>query len=228
MSPAAGGVKVERQVLAGYIDHTLLKPDATGAQIKQLCDEALEHSFRAVCVNSRWVGLCAERLAGSAVAAAVTVGFPLGAVDSGIKAAEAAFAVEWGAAELDMVIDIGAAREGEYSRVCDDIAAVRRAAGSQAVLKVIVETALLSDEQIVRVCGAAEDAGANMVKTSTGFAGGATVEHVALLRRSVSDSLGVKASGGIRTYDQALAMIEAGATRIGTSAGAAILQAAPG
>lgn len=219
---------MRRQELAGSIDHTLLKPDATRAQIEQLCDEALEHGFCAVCVNSLWVGLCAERLAGSAVAAAITVGFPLGAVDSRIKAAEAAFAVERGAAELDMVIDIGAAREGEYSRVRDDIATVRRAAGSQAVLKVIVETALLSDEQIVRVCGAAEDAGANMVKTSTGFAGGATVEHVALLRRSVSASLGVKASGGIRTYGQALAMIEAGATRIGTSAGAAILQAAPG
>lgn len=219
---------MNRQELAGYIDHTLLKPDATRAQIEQLCDEALEHGLRAVCVNSLWATLCAKRLAGSAVAAAVTVGFPLGAVDSRIKAAEAAFAVEQGAAELDMVIDIGAAREGNYSRVHDDIAAVRRAAGLNPLLKVIVETALLSDEQIARVCGAAEDAGANMVKTSTGFAGGATVEHVALLRRSVSDSLGVKASGGIRAYDQALAMIEAGATRIGTSAGVAILQAAPG
>jgi ribokinase len=219
---------ISSRELAGTIDHTLLKPDAPAGAIETLCDEAVRYRFKAVCVNSGQVARVAERLQGSEVKVCAVVGFPLGAMDSEAKAFEARRAVEQGADELDMVLNIGALKSGDLPSVEDDIRAVRHAAPPPIVLKVIMETCLLTGEEKVAACGAAVRAGADFVKTSTGFSGGgATPEDVALLRKSVGPGTGVKASGGIRDYAGAVIMIEAGADRIGTGSGTAIMESAP-
>ena len=209
--------------LAGLIDHTILKPDATEVQVLDFCEEARTHGFRSVCVNSIHVPLVAETLRGSAVRTCSVVGFPFGAMPSDIKAAETARAVANGADEIDMVIAIGALKEGRDDHVLHDIAAVR-AACPDAVLKVIIETCLLTDDEKRRVCHIAKQAGADFVKTSTGYStSGATVADIALMRAAVGPDMGVKASGGVRTREAAEAMIAAGATRIGSSSGIAIV-----
>lgn len=218
-------MKRDPQVLAGMIDHTILKPDATRAEVARLCDEAIAHGFASVCVNGVHTDFVAERLKGSKVKTCVVVGFPLGASGAGAKADEASRAIADGADEIDMVIDIGALREGDLDRFRTDIAAVRRATAGK-VLKVIIETCLLDDAQKETACQIAKEVGADFVKTSTGFStGGATVEDIALMRRVVGPEIGVKASGGVRTAETAWAMVEAGATRIGASAGIAIIGA---
>ncbi len=221
------------QELARLIDHTALKPDTTEARIRTLCDEARRYGFAAVCVNPCYVPLAAELLQGSAVAVCTVVGFPLGANRTAIKAAEAEQAIRDGAAELDMVLNIGFLKSGRLQEVLEDIRAVvdvaraaRPPAGrDRTLVKVILETALLTDAEKETACRLALEAGADFVKTSTGFAGGgATVEDVALMRRVVGDRMGVKASGGIRTRAQAEALVAAGANRLGTSAGVALIQ----
>lgn len=208
--------------LASYIDHTLLKADATEAQITRLCEEAREHRFASVCVNPRWVPLCARMLAGSGVNVCTVIGFPLGASSSAVKAAEARQAVEDGAGELDMVISVGDLKAGNDEYVREDIRGVVKAAAGKTV-KVIIEACLLTDEEKTCACKLAMAAGADFVKTSTGFStGGATVHDVELMRAAVGPNFGVKAAGGIRTRQDALAMIVAGANRIGASAGIAI------
>jgi deoxyribose-phosphate aldolase len=211
--------------LAALIDHTLLKPDAERREIEALCDEALEHGFAAVCVNPFWVKHAAARLAGASSRVATVAGFPLGASTTDAKAYEASRAVADGASEIDMVLNVGALRSGDVAVVRADIAAVVRAChAGRALVKVILETGLLSDAEKERACLLAREAGADFVKTSTGFGpGGATAADVALLRRTVGPDLGVKASGGIRDLATATAMIEAGATRLGTSSGLRIL-----
>lgn len=205
------------------IDHTQLKANATRAQIEQLCDEALEHHFASVCVNTCWVPLAAEKLAGSDVKVCCVVGFPLGAMLTAAKAAETRLAVEAGAQEIDMVINVGWLKDGDDDAVKSDIAAVVEAASGNCV-KVIIEACLLTDEEKVRACELAVEAGATFVKTSTGFStGGATVEDVALMRKTVGDRCKVKAAGGIHTAEEAAAMVEAGADRLGCSAGIAIV-----
>ncbi len=209
-----------------YIDHTLLKPAATRADIAKLCAEAKEYRFASVCVNSAHIAEVAAALAGTDVAPCCVVGFPLGAMETEAKAFEAARAAALGAKEIDMVIDIGAAKEGDFARVEADIAAVVSAIQGRAKLKVILECCLLTDEEKTAACLAAKRAGADFVKTSTGFStGGATEHDVALMRAAVGDDMGVKASGGIRTREDALRMIAAGASRIGASAGIAIVTA---
>ncbi|GAB2542497.1 deoxyribose-phosphate aldolase [Brachybacterium huguangmaarense] len=208
---------------ASLVDHTLLSPTATRAQIEQLCREAEDLGFFSVCVSPTRVALAAERLAGTDVAVCTVVGFPSGAHLSAVKAAETSAAVADGAQEIDMVIDLGAAKDADWTHVESDIRAVVEAAGP-ALVKVILETCLLTDDEIVRACEASVRAGARFVKTSTGFSThGATVEHVALMRRTVGPDVGVKASGGIRTREALDAMVAAGASRIGASAGAALL-----
>ncbi|MBN2781273.1 MAG: deoxyribose-phosphate aldolase [Candidatus Marinimicrobia bacterium] len=210
--------------LAHYIDHTLLKPQATRADLDTLCAEALEWGFAAVCVNPVNVRHCADKLKGSKVRIAAVAGFPLGASLPEIKAAETARAVTDGADEIDMVMNIGALKEGRIDAVREDIRAVVLAAAGKTV-KVIIETCLLSESEKISACELSRDAGAHFVKTSTGFStGGATVEDVALMKKTVGSLLQVKASGGVRSYEEALAMIRAGATRIGTSSGVAILK----
>ncbi len=210
--------------LARYIDHTLLKPDATEAQIRQLCAEAIEYGFASVCVNPTWVPLAAQLLAGAQPVVATVIGFPLGATLPVVKAFETHQALTEGATEFDMVINIGALKSRDFRLVERDIAGVVDAAQGH-VVKVIIETALLTDEEKVEACVIAKAAGADFVKTSTGFASkGATVEDVALMRRIVGQDMGVKASGGIRSAQDAKAMIEAGATRIGASAGVKIIK----
>lgn len=210
--------------LAKLIDHTLLKPEATEAQIRQLCDEAKAHGFRSVCVNPCWVPLCAELLQGSDVKVCTVIGFPLGANRTEIKAVEAEDAIDRGATEVDMVINVGALKAQQYDVVRNDIRAVVDAAAGKALVKVILETCLLTDEEKVKACQLAKAAGADFVKTSTGFSkGGATVDDVALMRKTVGPEMGVKASGGVRDYAATMAMVAAGATRIGASAGVAIL-----
>ena len=210
--------------LAAMIDHTILKANATRLQVEKICDEAREHHFASVCVNSCWVPLVHERLEGSSVKTCTVIGFPLGAMSTAGKAAETRAAVADGADELDMVINVGWLLAGEDKAVQDDIAAVVEAAQGRCV-KVILETCLLTDEQIVRACELSVAAGATFVKTSTGFStGGATVEDVALMARTVAGRCKVKASGGIHTADEARAMVEAGADRIGTSSGLAIVE----
>jgi deoxyribose-phosphate aldolase len=209
--------------LAHWIDHTLLAPDATEGQVEPLCREAIAHAFRSVCVNPIHVRYVAARLQGSAVKACSVVSFPFGAAPTRAKAMEAAAALEDGAAEIDMVLALGRLKAGQLDAVRADIAQVKRACGP-ALLKVILETCYLTDEEKVTACRLAQEAGADFVKTSTGFGpGGATVEDVALMRRTVGPEMGVKASGGIRTFAAAKAMIAAGATRIGASASLAII-----
>ncbi len=208
--------------LASYIDHTLLKPDASPSQIAGLCAQARQWGFASVCVNPRWVSLCKSELAGSSVKVCTVIGFPLGASATVIKAAEAAQAVLDGADELDMVISVGDLKAGEDNYVRADIRAVVKATGGKTV-KVIIETCLLTDEEKTRACKLAMAAGADFVKTSTGFSsGGATVSDVKLMRAAVGPNFGVKAAGGIRTREESLALIKAGANRIGASAGIAI------
>lgn len=212
--------------IAAAIDHTLLKATATSEQIKMLCAEAKEYAFKSVCVNPYWVPLCARELAGSNVLIATVVGFPLGANSTSIKVEEARRAVAEGALEIDMVINIGKAKEGDWDAVRNEIAAVVQAS-KPAIVKTIIETCYLTQEEKVAACRAAVAAGAAFVKTSTGFGtGGATVEDVRLMKETVGDAAQVKASGGIKTYEEAIAMLEAGATRIGASAGVAIMKEA--
>jgi deoxyribose-phosphate aldolase len=213
---------------ARYFDHTLLKADATPKQITALCDEARLYGFAAVCVNPVNVKLCAKLLQGAGVEVCTVVGFPLGATTSAVKVYEAQQTIRDGASEVDMVMNVGALKSGDYELVKGDVAAVAAACREQdVVLKVIIEAALLTNEEKEVACQLAMAAGADYVKTSTGFGpGGATVEDVALMRRVVGPTLGVKAAGGIRTYADAQAMIKAGANRIGASAGVAIMQEA--
>ncbi len=209
-----------------YIDHTILKPTTSVTDIIRLCEEAAEHRFAAVCVPPSYVGLAANRLSGTKVNVATVIGFPLGSSTTAVKVAETKDAVENKADEIDMVVNIGAIKSGMWDAVTADIRAVVEAA-DDAKVKVIIETSQLTDEEKVRACSCVIEAGADFVKTSTGFiGGGATVEDVALLRRTIEAkgaSCRIKASGGIRTKADALAMIEAGADRIGTSAGIAIV-----
>jgi deoxyribose-phosphate aldolase len=212
--------------LARYIDHTLLRPDATAAEVDTLCDEALQHRFASVCVNGSWVKRCSEILAGSGVAVCSVVGFPLGAMATEVKAYEARRAIEDGACEIDMVMNIGAHKSGDEEFVLRDIKAVAGVCHTLgARLKVILETALLEESEKVRACELARMAGADFVKTSSGFAkGGATVADVALMRRVVGPTMGIKAAGGVRDAKDARAMIEAGATRLGASASVDIVR----
>lgn len=215
--------------LAPLIDHTLLKPEATGAQVEALCGEALAYGFASVCVNPVWVPLAAGLLKGSPVRTCTVVGFPLGASATRAKAFEAETALRDGAQEVDMVLALGPAKSGDWDRVAADLQALRAAAPAPAVLKVILETCLLTDGEKVRACELAAEAGLDFVKTSTGFStGGATRADVALMRRTVGTAMGVKASGGIRTYGTALAMVQAGATRLGLSASVAVARGEAG
>ncbi len=209
--------------LAPLIDHTLLKADATAAQIETLCGEARHYGFASVCVNPVWVALAARLLAGSPVRTCTVVGFPLGATSTVAKACEAEVALRDGAQEVDMVLAIGPAKSGDWPKVAEDLRSLRAAVPQPAVLKVILETCLLTDSEKARACVLAREAGLDFVKTSTGFStGGATEADVALMRQAVGTGLGVKASGGIRTYEAALAMVFAGATRLGLSASVAV------
>lgn len=210
------------------IDHTLLKADATESALRQLCQEAREYGFFSVCVNPRWLPLAAELVKGSDTCAITVVGFPLGASSSKSKAFEAADAIQKGAAEIDMVLDLGSAKSGLWKLVQDDIYEVVRASGEKKV-KVILETCYLSDDEIRRACAASVEAGAQFVKTSTGFGpSGATAHHIRLMRECVGPKIGVKASGGIRDYSTARALVEAGANRLGCSASIAIVEAKEG
>ena len=220
------GVIPEDKSLARMIDHTLLKPEATADMIAQLCFEARKHHFASVCVNPTHVKLCADLLRGSDVKVCTVVGFPLGATATDVKVFETKNALENGATEIDMVINIGALKAGDTALVARDIREVVVVAHEVDVLvKVIIETALLTDEEKIVACLLAKEAGADFVKTSTGFSsGGATVHDVNLMRKTVGPDLGVKAAGGIRTYQDAELMVAAGATRLGASAGVKILQ----
>ena len=206
-----------------YIDHTLLKADASIAAIKKLCAEAKEYDFASVCVNPGFVKLCAEELKGTDVKVCTVVGFPLGATSTESKVFETKQAVKDGATEIDMVINISRLKDGDDEYVLEEIRQIRKACKGN-VLKVIIETCLLTDEEKIRVCKLAKKAKATFVKTSTGFStGGATVHDVKLMRKAVGKKMGVKASGGVRTAEDFLAMIKAGATRVGASAGIAIM-----
>ncbi len=210
--------------LSKYIDHTQLSADATKDKIKKLCDEAKEYDFASVCVNSCWVKYCAEELKDSSVNVCTVVGFPLGAMETRAKAYEAKCAVEDGADEVDMVINIGFLKDGDYESVEDDIREVKKACGDK-LLKVIIEACLLTDEEKVKACELSLAAGADYVKTSTGFSKwGAKEEDVALMRKTVGDKCGVKAAGGIRDRETAEKMIAAGASRLGCSAGIQIVK----
>ena len=232
-SAAAGGgeqndavvdIPVVPSDVAQYVDHTLLKPEATVEQIDKLCDEAKANGFYSVCVNSSWVSRCARNLQGSAVKVCAVVGFPLGAMSGRSKNFETRHAIEDGAREIDMVINVGALKSKDFKAVEEDIRWVKRACTRNIILKVIIETALLADDEKVLVCQIAKNAGADFVKTSTGFSHhGATVKDVRLMRRTVGPKLGVKAAGGVRSFDDAVEMIKAGATRLGTSSGVKIV-----
>lgn len=214
--------------IAAAIDHTLLKPDAVATDIDRLCEEALEYRFAAVCVNSRWVARVASQLAGSSVRPCAVVGFPLGASLGSATAFEARMAIDAGAGEIDMVLSLGDALAGDWDKVREGIAAVYAACGATP-LKVILETCLLNDAQKRRACEICAEVGVAFVKTSTGFSsGGSTVSDVALMRSVVGPEMGVKASGGIRDRETAIAMLEAGASRLGCSAGVAIVSGETG
>lgn len=210
--------------IASYIDHTVLRANATVADIDNLCKEAIEHRFAAVCVNPVYAARAASMLAGTGVRTCTVVGFPLGATYPAAKAKEAELAVADGATEIDTVIPVGLLKAGYFDRVREDIFAVVQASGD-AVVKVILENCLLTEKEIVTACQLCVEAGADFVKTSTGFStSGATIEHVALMRKTVGEGYGVKAAGGIRDLATTLAMIEAGASRIGTSNGVGIMK----
>lgn len=207
-----------------YIDHTILKPETTKEQVAQILAEAKEYDFASVCVNPTWVAYAAQELKDSDVKVCTVIGFPLGANTPALKAFETKDAIENGADEIDMVINIGALKSKNDELVLEDIQAVVAASGDKLV-KVIIETCLLTEEEKVKACQLSKEAGADFVKTSTGFStGGATVEDVALMRKTVGPDMGVKASGGARSYEDAIAFIEAGATRIGASSGVAIMK----
>ncbi|MEX2053349.1 MAG: deoxyribose-phosphate aldolase [Candidatus Paceibacterota bacterium] len=209
--------------LSQFIDHTALKPNMTGEQIRKLCAEAKKYQFASVCINPTWVNICANLLSGTEVKVCTVVGFPLGANLPEIKADEARLAVKQGAHEVDMVLNVGALKSGNLELVEQDIRTVRNVV-PKATLKVIIETCLLTDAEKVVACKLSQKAGADFVKTSTGFStGGATVEDIRLMREAVGPDMGVKASGGIKDFTSAKAMIEAGATRLGCSAGVAIV-----
>ena len=209
-----------------FIDHTILKPETTQEQVEKILSEAKEYDFASVCVNPTWVSLAAESLKDSDVKVCTVIGFPLGANTSAVKAFETEDAIANGADEIDMVINVGALKAGNDALVLDDIKAVVDASGDKLV-KVIIEACLLTDDEKVRACQLSKEAGADYVKTSTGFSpGGATVADVALMRKTVGPDMGVKASGGARSYEDAIAFIEAGASRIGASSGVAILNGA--
>ena len=211
---------------AKMIDHTILKPDATKEEVKKLCEEAAEYGFCSVCVNSSIVYYCAQQLKDSDVKVCTVVGFPLGAMSTDGKVSETVAAIEDGAEEIDMVVHVGMIKSRDWDYVKQDVASVVEAAGGRAVVKVILETCLLTEEEIVTACQICKEAGAAFVKTSTGFStGGASVKDVALMRKTVGLVMGVKASGGIRTLDKAKAMVAAGADRLGTSSGVAIVRA---
>ena len=212
--------------ITSIIDHTLLKPEATKEMIEKLCSEAKEYNFFSVCVNPYYVKTAKEELEGSNVKIATVIGFPLGSTPKEVKAFEASEAIKNGADELDMVINIGALKDGDYTTVEEDIKAVVNEVTDKALVKVIIETCLLDDEEKKKACEIARAAGADFVKTSTGFStGGATVEDVKLMREVVGEDLGVKASGGIRDYETAKKMVEAGASRIGASSSIEIAKA---
>jgi len=221
------GVIPEDKSLARMIDHTLLKPDATADMIAQLCYEARKYHFASVCVNPSFVKLCAQLLKDTDVKVCTVIGFPLGATSTEVKVFETTDALEKGATEIDMVINIGALKAGDHEYVANDIRQVVTVAhAADALIKVIIETALLTDEEKIVACLLAKEAGADFVKTSTGFSsGGANVHDVALMRRAVGPDLGVKASGGIHTHEDAEQLVAAGATRLGASAGIKIIQA---
>ncbi|HEM5491175.1 TPA: deoxyribose-phosphate aldolase [Streptococcus suis] len=207
-----------------YIDHTILKPETTKEQVAQILAEAKEYDFASVCVNPTWVSFAAQELKDSDVKVCTVIGFPLGANTPALKAFETKDAIENGADEIDMVINIGALKSKNYDLVLEDIQAVVAASGDKLV-KVIIETCLLTEEEKIKACQLSKEAGADFVKTSTGFStGGATVEDVALMRKTVGPDMGVKASGGARSFEDAIAFIEAGATRIGASSGVAIMK----
>ncbi|SCX89341.1 deoxyribose-phosphate aldolase [Alkaliphilus peptidifermentans] len=211
--------------IAKYIDHTILKPDVKKKEIIQYCKDAKTYGFFSVCVNGSNVAIVADELKGSDVKVTAVVGFPLGASTMEVKAFETSNAIDNGANEIDMVINIGALKSKEYDLVYKDIEAVVNAAKSKAIVKVIIETSLLTDEEKVKVCELAKQAGADFVKTSTGFStGGATAEDVKLMKETVGENVQVKASGGVRDYKTAITMIEAGATRIGCSASISIVK----
>lgn len=225
ISSTLGGIP-QNLNLAGMIDHTLLKPDATPDQIAQLCFEARKYGFASVCINPAWVSLCAQLLQGSPVKVCTVIGFPLGASAPEVKAFETQNAIDHGATEIDMVINIGALKARDLDLVAKDIRGVVAAAHARGpIVKVILETVLLTDEEKTIGSLISKEAGADFVKTSTGFAGGgATVHDVALMRRVVGHEMGIKAAGGVRTYEDAESMVKAGATRIGASAGVKIIQ----
>jgi deoxyribose-phosphate aldolase len=218
-----------KATLAKTIDHTLLKAIATADQVRELCAEARKNGFASVCVNPCWVNLCAKELAGTDIIVCTVIGFPLGANAPEIKAAEAKLAVAQGAREVDMVINLGAAKAGDWKMVEEDIRGVVVVAeAGQAIVKTILETCYLTDVEKVKACEAAMRAGAKFVKTSTGFGtGGASIEDVKLMRKTVGDKLQVKASGGIRSYHDAILMLDAGADRIGASSSIAIVSELP-
>lgn len=214
------------RIVPSLIDHTLLKPEAAEGDVRRVCEEARRFGFASVCVNPCWVRLAAELLQDKASRVCSVIGFPLGANETRVKLAEAREALNAGASELDMVMNVGALRSGFYGQVRDEITALAAMAHeSGAILKVILETCLLSRDEKVKACELAAEAGADFVKTSTGFStGGATAEDVCLMRATVGDALGVKASGGVRTWEALQQMVRAGATRIGTSSGVSILR----
>ena len=216
-------MKYTKEEMLSKVDHTLLKPEATWPQIQTLCDEAIANHCASVCINTCYVKQAAQYMAGR-VPVCCVVGFPLGAMDTASKAFEAKTAVENGASEVDMVINVGALKDGKYDFVRSDIQTLKEVCGKDIVLKVIIETCLLTDEEKVTACELAKEAGADFVKTSTGFStGGAKAADVVLMRKTVGPDMGVKASGGIHNADEAQAMVDAGASRLGTSATLAII-----
>jgi deoxyribose-phosphate aldolase len=217
---------MDKQQLAGIIDHTLLKADATEAEIDKLCNEAIKYKFASVCVNPSWVKRCADVLNDSEVKVCTVIGFPLGSSTTSVKVFEAEDAIKNGAREVDMVINIGKLKDKDFEYVKSDIMAVVNISNNRAITKVIIETCLLTDDEKITACKLAKEVGADFVKTSTGFSkAGATAKDIKLMREIVGENMGVKASGGIRTKEDALIMIESGATRIGASASIAICEA---
>lgn len=224
-TPQQGGISP--QGVAKYIDHTLLKPQASMDDVRKVCDEAKQYNFASVCCNPSFIRFVADQLSGSGVTPCVVIGFPLGATTPEVKAEETNNVIMNGAKEVDMVINVGAIKSGDWILVQRDIEAVVNAAKGRALVKVIIETCLLKDEEKVKACTVSKQAGADFVKTSTGFStGGATVQDVRLMSQAVGPNMGVKASGGVKTFADAVAMINAGATRLGTSSGAAIVSGA--
>ncbi len=226
---ASACAPISPRSLASYIDHTLLKPDASAEEVREVCEEAKQHQFASVCVNPSYIRLVAEQLEGNGVTPCCVIGFPFGTHTPEAKKSETEDAVKNGAKEVDMVINVGAIKSGDWQLVRRDVEAVVEAAGGSAGVKVILETCLLTDEEKVKACTICKLAGTDFVKTSTGYSkGGATAYDVALMRKVVGPDMGVKASGGVRTYEDAVTMIHAGANRLGASAGIAIVGGAVG